>query len=81
MTPERLNELERANDNMEISQARVEELIDFVRALLAINSKFVLTGTDGCMTYETGRVTLFVANRQCIGCAPETYTKEWARKP
>lgn len=30
-------------------------------------------GTDGCKSCETGRVTMFIANDQCMECFPEGY--------
>lgn len=30
-------------------------------------------GTDGCRKCETGRITLFVANTECMDCNPKSY--------
>jgi hypothetical protein len=45
--------------------------------------QFRVWGTDECQTCETGRVTLFIANTQCMSCNPESYTvpKELTEPP
>ena len=37
------------------------------------SKKFMTWGTDGCTACETGRIILFVANKKCITCDPESY--------
>lgn len=44
-----------------------------IARLRHINNKFKVHGTDGCKSCETGRVTLFIANDECISCNPESY--------
>lgn len=36
-------------------------------------SKFKVWGTDGCKSCEGGRITMFVANQECIQCNPQSY--------
>ena len=44
-----------------------------IARLRHINKKFKVHGTDGCKSCEAGRVTLFIANDECISCNPESY--------
>lgn len=39
--------------------------------------EFEIWGTDACRNYDYcgGRITLFVANKKCISCDPESYKK------
>jgi zona occludens toxin (predicted ATPase) len=63
-----------------ISKPEVEALLAEARAR-AWNeavAQFKIFGTDGCITCEGGRVTLFVANRQCTQCAPASYERKKA---
>lgn len=47
------------------------------RERASINEKklraFKPYGTDGCKSCESGRVTLFIANDECLTCNPESY--------
>lgn len=60
-------------------EAKLKEASEELEKAKAVNAKFKPWGTDQCSECETGRVTLFRANDKCMECAPETYTKEWAR--
>ncbi len=42
--------------------------------------EFEIWGTDACRNYDYcgGRITLFVANKKCISCDPESYKKREA---
>jgi hypothetical protein len=39
-------------------------------------SKFTIYGTDGCESCETGRVSIFIANKKCIHCDPASYERK-----
>jgi hypothetical protein len=56
----------------EIAKAYIEAVKERDR-LKAIVDKFKVHGTDGCRKCETGRVTMFIANENCIECDPESY--------
>lgn len=52
-----------------IEASAYDALLKECDELKAILRKFNSTGTDGCATCDTGRVTLFRANDQCLMCA------------
>lgn len=47
-----------------------DEEIERLKAIIAM---FKTHGTDGCSECEAGRVSIFIANKKCIQCAPEEY--------
>lgn len=48
-----------------------------VERLKAIVDMFEPWGSDECKSCETGRITLFVANKKCMACDPESYHKNY----
>ncbi len=44
-------------------------------------SQFSVYGTDGCISCECGRVSLFIANEECMRCDPAGYEIPAALSP
>lgn len=51
----------------------IERLRSDNQRLVNIVDGYKTWGTDGCTTCETGRITLFVWNKQCLKCNPKSY--------
>ena len=62
-----------AESGVWVPTGEYSELINKLNKAIHINKKFKVYGTDGCKSCETGRVTLFIANDECISCNPESY--------
>lgn len=58
---------------MKASDEEVANLRAENARLKAIINRFKVYGTDGCKSCDTGRVTLFIANDECIECNPKSY--------
>ncbi len=54
-------------------QAEIDELKAKLKRAKWIINQFKLHGSDGCLTCDTGRITLYVTNPKCFSCAPESY--------
>lgn len=51
----------------------ISQLEERLRVAESKLKRFSVYGTDGCSGCETGRVTLFIANKECIQCDPKSY--------
>lgn len=45
------------------------------KGVIADSKLFKFYGTDECKSCETGRVTLFIANEECMSCNPKSYER------
>lgn len=54
-------------------QSQIQALEEKLRIAELKLSKFKVWGTDGCKSCEGGRITMFVANQECIQCNPQSY--------
>ena len=62
------------------SHERILELERELERLKAIIGMFQVHGTGDCCDCDTGRVTLFIANKKCISCSPSEYDKSFPEK-
>lgn len=54
-------------------ESKISQLEEKLRIAELKLSKFKVWGTDGCKSCEGGRITMFVANQECIQCNPQSY--------
>lgn len=63
------------NDGEFISASRtmVPSLLDEVERLKNIANGFKIWGTDDCKSCDSGRISLYIWNKECISCNPKSY--------
>lgn len=65
--------IEKMSEKVELWQSKYLEANSKCERYEKILNGYKAWGTDGCKSCETGRITLFAWNTECITCDPKGY--------